>query len=247
MKLRAIIVDDERIARTRLRRLLSEQPDIEIVAECADGMTAVDAVRELSPDLLLLDIEMAGMNGFDVLDALGPERQPAVIFITAYDEHAVRAFEACALDYLLKPTSPDRLSKALRRAREHIAAHPRVAAPSVAPEVPTAGGRRFTVRSGGRISFVTAEEIDWVEAAGNYVILHVGKLNHMMRETMGGIEAQLPSDTFLRVSRSAIVNLRRIKELHSSPAGEDAAILVDGQRVHVTRSLREISERLSAL
>jgi two-component system LytT family response regulator len=246
MKCRAIIVDDERVARDRLRRLLRVHPEIEVVAECADGETAITAVREHHPDLLLLDIEMPGLKGFDVLEALGPEREPQVIFVTAYDEYAVRAFEACALDYLLKPTSPERLAKALARALEQIAIREKSAGDLMAPNAPTEQ-RRFTVRSGGRIAFVAPEEIDWVEAAGNYAILHVGKQNHMVRETMSGMEAQLPAETFLRGSRSAILNLRRVRELYSSSVGDNAAILTDGQKVHVTRSLREIADRLKAL
>ena len=192
---------------------------------------------------------MPGMDGFDVLDALGPQRQPAaIIFVTAYDEYAVRAFEACALDYLLKPVSPKRLAKALTRARERI----RLAVPAKEDATMPAGAIsppsfRFTVRSGGRLSFVAPEEIDWVEAAGNYAILHVGTTNHMIRQTMGAMEAQLPEETFLRVSRSAIVNLRRVKELFTSSAGDHAAILASGERVHITRPLREVSERLVVL
>lgn len=241
-KLRLLLADDERIARSRLRRLLEKEPDCEIVAECEDGPSTVAAVREHAPDLLFLDIQMPGQDGFGVLDELGAERQPEVIFVTAYDEHAVRAFEACALDYLLKPTTGERLAKALDRARTRLAA----GRPAPPPQPPP-GAHRFTVRSGGHISFVAAEEIDWVEAAGNYAILHVGKSNHMIRETMGALESQLPPDEFLRVNRSAIVNLRRVKELYSSPTGEHAAILHDGQRLSLTRPLREAAERLSAL
>ncbi len=249
MKLRTVIVDDERIARSRLRRMLEKEDDVEIVAECPDGPSAVRAVEEHSPDVLLLDIHMSGMDGFDVLDALRPEQHPVVIFITAYDEHAVRAFDACALDYLLKPTSPERLAKALRRARERLASRsagsPLVLSPE--PVVGTNHPRRFTVRSGGRVSFVAHEEIDWIEAAGNYAILHVGNLNHMVRETMSRLEEQLSAEAFLRVSRSVIVNLRRVKELYTSPQGEHAAVLTNGQRVPVTKSLREIADRLAAL
>lgn len=238
---RAILVDDERIARNRLRRMLEKEPDVEIVAECQDGAAALEAVLTHAPDLLFLDIQMPGQDGFAVLEALGADRQPEVIFVTAFDEHAVRAFEACALDYILKPASPERLHKALARARERLAKGP---APLIAAP---AGAPRFTVRSGGRLSFVAPEEIDWVEAAGNYAILHVGPHNHMIRETMSRLEEQLAGPHFLRLSRSAIANLRRVKELYVSPAGEHMAILLDGQRITLTRPWREVAERLSAL
>jgi two-component system, LytTR family, response regulator len=242
MTLRVIIVDDERIARQRLRRLLEKESEVEIVAECADGAATIQAVREHAPDLLLLDIQMPGMDGFDVLDALGPDRQPEVVFVTAFDEHAVKAFEACALDYLLKPASAARLAKALGRVRDRLATGAPAAVASVA-----SSPQRFTVRSGGRISFVLPEEIDWVEAAGNYAILHAGKLNHMVRDTMSALEAQLPATYFLRVSRSVILNLRRVKELSSTPDGNKAALLTDGQRISMTRTLREVKERLREL
>jgi two-component system LytT family response regulator len=252
--IRILLVDDERIGRSRLRRMLERDPEIEVVAECADGTAAIEAVREYHPDLCFLDINMPGMDGFDVLDNLRPENQPAVIFVTAYDEHAVRAFEAAALDYLLKPVSPERLKKTLDRARARLAAATPPASESSASGLGAARGggsasgtARFVVRSGGRVSFVSVEEIDWIEAAGNYAIFHVGNKNHMVRETMSGLETRLPADRFMRVSRSTIVNLRRVKELCSLPVGNHAAVLVDAQRVPITRSLREVADRLSAL
>ncbi len=248
--MRAILADDERVGRARLRRMLEREPDIEVVAECADGLAAVESVRELHPDLLFLDINMPGMDGFDVLEKINPAPLPIVIFVTSYDEHAVRAFEACALDYLLKPVSPERLAKTLARARPHFAAAVAAGVPANAPalardETNVVAPARFVVRSGGRVSFVAVEEIDWVEAAGNYAVFHVGKQNHMVRETMASLEGQLPPDSFLRVSRSAILNLRRVKELYTSPVGNHAAILTDTQRVPITRSVREVADRLS--
>ncbi|MEI9898081.1 MAG: LytTR family DNA-binding domain-containing protein [Chthoniobacter sp.] len=247
--IRVLLVDDERIGRTRLRRLLESEPDIEVVAECADGQAALEALREQDADVLFLDINMPGMDGFDLLEQLGPDAQPLVVFVTAYDEHAVRAFDACALDYLLKPVSPARLAKTLGRVRVQLSVHlpAEVSAGAGSPEGSTVPGvMRFVVRSGGRISFVAVDEIDWVEAAGNYAIFHVGKQNHMVRETMSGLESQLPADRFMRVSRSAIIHLSRIKELTSSSAGNDVAILVDEQRIPITRSVREIADRLGA-
>lgn len=250
MTLRVLIIDDEELARVRLRRLLGSEADLEVVGECVDGPSAIKAVRQLKPNLMLLDVQMPGMDGFEVLRELSGEPLPAVIFVTAFDKHAVRAFETRALDYLLKPTTRDRLRDALARARERLAAREPIALPPALLELLTSregtGGRvrRFAVRSGERVTFVVAEEIDWIEAAGNYVLLHVRKETHILRETMTALEAQLPANTFLRVSRSAIVNLRRIKELQSIAPGDHVAILVDGQRVPMTRSVREVEERL---
>ncbi len=247
MKLRAIIVDDERMARTRLRRMLEQDPDVEIVAECADGLAAVSAVQEESPDLLLLDIQMPGMDGFGVLDALGPDRTPEVVFVTAYDEHAIHAFEEHALDYLMKPVSPERFTKMLARVRErrtHAHRDQESLLEMLAQRKAEARGTRLVVRSGERTTFVSPEEIDWVEAAGNYAILHLGKRTHILRETMSGLESQLPGEMFCRVSRSAILNLRRVQELQSLAAGDHVAILSDGQRIGISRSLREVEERL---
>jgi two-component system LytT family response regulator len=247
MKLRAIIVDDERLARTRLRRMLEKDPDVEIAAECADGLAAVSAVRAEAPDLMLLDIRMPGMDGFGVLEALGPERTPEVVFVTAYDEHAIRAFEEHALDYLMKPVSPERFAKMLARVRERRMRAQRGQESLfelLAQRQAEARGTRLIVRSGERTMFVSPEEIDWVEAAGNYAILHLGKRTHILRETMSALESQLPGEVFCRVSRSAILNLRRVSELQSLSAGDHVAILTDGQRIGISRSLREVEERL---
>ncbi len=251
MKLRVVIVDDETLARARLRRLLGHEPEVEIVAECADGPAAVQAVETHQPDLLLLDVQMPGMDGFEVVSHLDPTNLPAIVFVTAYDQHAVRAFEARAVDYLLKPTSLARLQESLTRVRERMRASDGSAALSqplldlLAEREATANRpRRLAVRSGERTSFVATDDVDWCEAAGNYVVLHVGKETHILRETMAALEAQLTPAAFLRVSRSAILNLRRVKELQSISAGEHVAILHDGQRVGITRSVREIEERL---
>ncbi len=249
MRMRIIITDDEALARERLRRLLSTEPDVEIVAECADGAAAIAAVEQHRPDLLLLDIQMPEVDGFDVLRALKGDL-PEVIFITAFDEHAIRAFEARALDYLLKPTTRERLQQALDHARKRLA---HKEAPSTAPlirellaEREAAAGRvrRFAVRNGERTTFVGVEQIDWVEAAGNYVVLHLGSESHILRETMAAMESQLPSDLFFRVSRSAILNLRRVKEIQTVSAGEYVALLENAQRVVMTRPLRELEERM---
>ena len=247
MKLRVIIVDDERLARTRLRRLLDKDPEVEVAAECADGQAAVAAVRAEAPDLILLDIRMPGMDGFDVLEALGPERTPEVVFVTAYDEHAIRAFEEHALDYLMKPVSAERFAKMLARVRERRTQAHRGQDPlmeMVAQRKAEGRNTRLVVRSGERTTFVAPEEIDWIEAAGNYAILHLEKRTHILRETMSALEAQLPDDMFCRVSRSAILNLRRVKELQSVSPGEHVALLAGGERIGISRGLREVEERL---
>jgi two-component system LytT family response regulator len=256
MKMRVIIVDDESQARDRLRRLLGSDPEIEVVGECGDGHSAVEMIRAQRPELVFLDVQMPGMDGFEVLHALGANDLPAIVFVTAFDQHAVRAFEEHALDYLLKPTTRARLAKTLARARQRRMAQTKapgvpqalldfLAEQKAASAAATTTTRRVAVRTGERTFFVPADDIDWIEAAGNYVILHVGKgSTHILRETMSGIEGQLASTIFLRVSRSAIVNLRRVKELQTLAPGEHVAILHDGQRVPITRSLREVEERL---
>ena len=244
MKLRVLLIDDEPLGRDRLRGLLAAEPDIEVVGECGDGPSAVAAARKLKPDVLFLDIQMPGMDGFDVLQALGAKRLPAVVFVTAYDEHALRAFDARALDYLLKPASRARLRQAIERVRAQLAStcvgDPETALRDLLASRP----RRIAVRTGERILYVSVDEIDWVEAAGNYVVLHAGAQNHIIRETLGALESELPPDVFLRLGRSSIVNLRRVKEIVTVAPGEHAAILHTGHRLAITRSLREVEERL---
>lgn len=244
MKISTLLVDDEALGRERLRTLLAAEPDIEITAECADGPATVAAIRKYKPDLVFLDIQMPGMNGFDVLHCLGAKKLPAVVFVTAYDEHALRAFDARALDYLLKPASRARLRQALDRVRAQITSPSGHPGESALRDLLSSRPRRIGIRTGERIVYIAVEEIDWVEAAGNYVILHAGAENHIQRETLGALEAQLPPEHFLRVSRSAILNLRRVKELQAVAPGEHVAILRDNQRLAITRSLREVEERL---
>jgi two-component system LytT family response regulator len=238
--LRVLIVDDERIARQRLRRLLEKEEHIEVAGECSDGGSVVSAVREHQPDLVLLDIKMPDMNGFDVIHALDPCDQPAVVFVTAFDNHAVHAFETCALDYLLKPVAAARLAKTLIRVRRHL--HSTRAASS--PPVALGTDRRFSVRCGYRTTFIAPEQIDWIEASGNYAILHVDAQSHLLRETMAHLESVLPSAGFMRVSRSAIIRLSRVKEIQTTPTGHHFAVLRSGGRVCVTKSIREVAARL---
>jgi two-component system LytT family response regulator len=244
MKLRVLLIDDEPLGRERLRGLLATEMDIEIIGECGDGPSAVAAARKLKPDVLFLDIQMPGMDGFDVLQALGTKRLPAVVFVTAYDEHALRAFDARALDYLLKPASRTRLRQALERVRAQLASVRPGDGETALRDLLASRPRRIAVRAGERIVYVPVSEIDWVEAAGNYVILHAGTQNHIIRETLGAVENQLSPDLFLRLSRSAIANLGRVKEIQAVAPGEHVAILHTGQRLAITRSLREVEERL---
>ena len=242
-ELRALIVDDEPLARQRLRRLLAQESDIQVIGECGDGNTALQAVRTKSPDFILLDIQMPGMDGFGVVEGLSPEGAPVVVFVTAYDKHAIRAFEACALDYLLKPVTSARLAKTLARVRKHLSAS-RSNPQFRAAETPSRC-QKFLVRCGQRTSFVSLEEIEWVEADGNYAILHAGGRNHFLRSTLSALEAQLP-DHFFRASRSSILNLRCIKALRSV-AGNHFALMNDDTETPLTCGIRTVEERLRSL
>jgi two-component system LytT family response regulator len=250
-KLRTVIVDDEPLARERLASLLSAEQDIEIVAQCRDGEEAVIAIDQHSPDLVFLDVQMPGLNGFEVIDAVGGEKMPLVIFVTAYDQHALRAFQVRALDYLLKPFDRERFQEALQRARAHI----------LRDETGDLGRRllalvkdlrrdqpktdRLVVKSGGRLFFLRTDEIDWVEAAGNYVRLHVGGTSHLLRETMNAIEGRLDPEKFFRIHRSRIVNMERIQEMQPWLNGEYAVMLRTGTRLTLSRGYREkLQERL---
>ncbi len=244
MKISTLLVDDEALGRERLRALLAAEPDIEITGECGDGPAAVAAIRKHKPDLVFLDIQMPGMDGFDVLHALGAKKLPAIVFVTAYDEHALRAFDARALDYLLKPASRARLRQALERVRAQLGPQAGPGGEAALRDLLASRPRRIGIRIGERVVYIAVEEIDWAEAAGNYVILHAGTENHIQRETLGSLEAQLPPAHFLRLSRSAIVNLRRVKEILAVAPGEHVAVLRDNQRLPITRSLREVEERL---
>ena len=248
---RILIADDEPLARERLKMLLADQEGLQIVAECQDGTQAIDAIRRLQPDLVFLDVQMPGASGFDVIDAIGPDRMPLVVFVTAFDRYALRAFDVHALDYLLKPFDRDRFLQALARARRQLeqpansdlqrrllALVQNLTPPSHRPE-------RFVVKSGGRVFFVRADEIDWIEAAGNYVKLHVGGETHLFRETMTALEAQLSPDTFYRIHRSHIVNIERVKELQPWFNGEYVVFLRNGTRLTLSRGYREkLQERI---
>jgi len=249
MTIHALIVDDEEPARDLIATLLSDEPDLEVVGQCSNGRDAVAAIKRLSPVLVFLDVQMPRMDGFAVLAELPAERLPLVVFVTAFDRHAIRAFEVHALDYLLKPFEYDRLHLAVQHARNQLTGGPGGAGLiSLLEELHNRGQswNRLAVRDTGRILFLQPEEIDWIEAEGNYVRLHVGKESHLLRETMNSIEARLASRKFLRVNRSTIVNLERITEWQPLFHGDSVVILRDGTRLTVSRVYRETLDRLVA-
>lgn len=250
MKTRVLIVDDEPLARERVRSMLRDEADIEVAGECGDGLAAVAAIKKLSPDLLFLDVQMPGMDGFEVLRAVGKDWMPVVIFVTAYDQHALQAFEAHALDYLLKPFKPARFKETVQRAREHLANQQ---AGSVSRNLAALLGQsrperkfisRIAVKSGERTVFVKTAQIDYLESAGNYVVLHVGKENHVVRETLTALEEGLDSKKFVRISRSVLVNADQIKELQPLFKGEHVVVLHNGKQLTMTRGVRELQEAL---
>jgi two-component system LytT family response regulator len=252
MKIRTLIVDDEAHARGRIRQFLKDEPDFEIVGECANGRQAVEATQREKPDLVFLDVQMPRLNGFDVCEALAGEGKtmPLVIFVTAYDQYALKAFEVHAIDYLLKPFDRERFQKALAHAREQL----RLAtdAPmdnrlSALLEDLRPGFKkpdRLVFKVNGRVIFVRTDTIDWIEADGNYVRLYAGTDSHYLRETLVGLEAQLPADKFMRISRSAIVNLDRVKELQPLFYGDYTVILQNGTKLNMSRSFRDRLEKL---
>jgi two-component system LytT family response regulator len=245
MKIRALIVDDQLIAREAIRRLLATESDIEIVGLSATGSEALAAIKNDSPDLVFLDVRLPDMDGFSVLEELPPERLPVVVFVTANDEFALKAFDVHALDYVVKPISEERLQRALQRAREHLqrrgggTVDERLGALLRDLKTSPRQTDRLAVRSGGKVVFLRLADIDWVESADNYVKLHVGNETHMLRETMNALEQKLPTDRFLRISRSAMVNVEKIKELHPMFHGEYVVVLTNGARVNLTRSYRD--------
>jgi two-component system LytT family response regulator len=252
MKIRALIVDDEPPARELIATLLGQEPDVEIVGQCANGRAAVEAIDQLRPDLLFLDVQMPGVDGFGVLAHVPAERWPLIVFVTAYDQHAVRAFEVHALDYLLKPFEYDRLRESVQRARAKLnqpaGAAEQVRLLALLEELQSRNQRwdRLVVREAKRITFVKPDEIDWIEAEGNYLQLHVGSKSYLLRETMNAAEERLALKKFLRISRSALVNLERIKEWQPLAHGDSVLLLKDGTRLTVSRVYREKLDQLIA-
>jgi two-component system, LytTR family, response regulator len=244
MTLRTLIVDDEPVARRRLRRLLRLAPDVEVVAECGDGATAVEAIRSATPDLVLLDVQMPELDGFGVIQALGAERLPTIVFVTAHDQYALRAFDVHALDYLLKPVDGERLLRALTRVRTLLAGRtgttvdPRVLALLTDLANQQKFLSRLPVRADGRLLLVNMSDVDWIGAADNYVTLHVAGREYLLRDTMGRLERELDPSRFVRIHRSSIVQIDRIKELLPDFHGDFIVVLADGTRLTLTRGYR---------
>ncbi|MEK7855627.1 MAG: response regulator [Acidobacteriota bacterium] len=245
MKIKTLIVDDEPLARDRVKRFLRDEHDISVIGECGNGREAVAAIKEQKPDLVFLDIQMPEKNGFEVVKSLNEKTMPAVIFVTAYDQYALQAFDVHALDYLLKPFNRERLHKAVSHARDQIETKrignldERLASLIADLKAEKKYLERLVVKSVGRVFFLKVDEIDWIEAAGNYVKLHTGREAHMIRETMNGIEAKLDPDKFLRIHRSTVVHIDRIKELHPMFSGDYAVILRNGTELALSRNYRE--------
>jgi two-component system LytT family response regulator len=244
-RIRVLVVDDEPLAREKIRTMVRDDPEVEIVGECVNGGEAVAAVQELKPDLLLLDVQMPEVDGFAVLDALKAERMPLVIFVTAYDHYAVHAFEVHALDYLLKPFDRERFEAAMLRAKAQIrrerdgSLDERILALLKQIEAESKHLERLVIKTGGRVFFLATEEVDWIEAEGNYVSVHTAKKSYLLRETISSLETQLDPKKFIRIHRSTIVNISRIRELQSWSHGEYHVILYNGKELTLSRNYRE--------
>jgi two-component system LytT family response regulator len=266
-ELRVLLVDDEPLARRGLRHALARHPEVVVCGECRDGREAVTAIRELRPHLVLLDVQMPELDGFGVIREVGVAHMPAVIFITAFDAFAVRAFDVHAVDYLVKPFADERFDEALHRARQRLrqdeavelgrrlaglladtsgplaSAPPRPAPPEPKAERPAEPPDRLLVKVGTRSVLVPVADIDWIEADDYCVTLHVGSQEHVLRDTLAALEARLDAERFVRIHRSAIVNVERIRELHHDSPTEMVVVLATGQRLRVSRNRREHLER----
>jgi two-component system, LytTR family, response regulator len=228
-RIRAVIVDDEPLARSNLMVLLRRDPDVQVVSECGSGLEALAEIRKKKPDLVFLDVQMPECDGFDVLEQLGASMPPALVFVTAYDHYALRAFESGALDYLLKPFDNARFDRALERAKQRITRG--------------SGGaqriERLAIKSAGQVLFLKISEIDWIEAADYYVCLHVGARAHLLRRSMAEVNEELEGAVFCRIHRSAIVNLERVRRLETSEDGGTEVVLTSGTRLRLSRRYRK--------
>jgi two-component system, LytTR family, response regulator len=235
--IQALVVDDEPLARRNLTVLLRRDPDIGSVAECGSGLEAIEEIRKSKPDLVFLDVQMPECDGFDVLELLGGDLPPTIIFVTAYDEYALRAFEAGALDYLLKPFDDARFGRAVNRAKEKLAHY-------LPPQQAT---QRLVVRSQGQVLFLGVEDIDWIEAAGYYACLHVGTDTHILRRSLSELEQDLGYERFIRIHRSIVVNLERIRGLVLQTSGEYEVVLKSKVRLRLSRRYRKrLQDRMGA-
>lgn len=255
MSLTALVVDDEPIARHAVLRLLREDPDIEVVGECGDGVSAVAAIRDRSPDLVFLDIQMPAITGLDVVATIGAARMPATIFVTAYEQFAVRAFEANAVDYLVKPFSRDRFTETLRRAKQRLASARGADADTTARIMQALASlqqrdaylERLPVREDERVVLVDVDDIVWIKASGNTVRLHLADRVHELRDTMSALAARLDPRRFARVHRSAIINIRRVKDIHPWFNGYHVVTMDTGQQLRMSRYQHEAFLKLATL
>jgi two-component system LytT family response regulator len=251
-KFKALIVDDEPLARRTIRDLLEDDSSVEIIGECGSGPEAVNVIHVQPPDILFLDIQMPGMNGFEVLARIEHDRIPAVVFVTAFDQYALKAFEVHALDYLLKPFTDQRFRETLRQAKTNVEmkemnrlSQSLMALLKEHAGLPTGALKRksylsrFMIKLGGRVVFVDAAEVDWIAADNYYIKLHVGGRSHLLRISMNELEEKLDPDKFLRIHRSTIINFDRVKELHQNPNGEYVVVLRNGTELKLSRSRRE--------
>jgi two-component system, LytTR family, response regulator len=249
MIMRALIVDDEPLARTALLRLLKRDRAVNVIGECGDGESAVECIQQMQPDVVFLDVQMPEMDGFQVVESIGIEQMPVTIFVTAFDRYAIRAFDASAVDYLLKPFAPDRLSRAVGRARDRWKDRQDKEAAQrlfslIGNRYQSDYVQRLTVASGGRIIFVSVADIDWIEAEGNYALLHVGRRVYEVRETLQSLMERLDPREFIRIHRSTIVNARRIREVQPWFQGSHIVLLQSGEELRMSRYQRDAVERL---
>jgi two-component system LytT family response regulator len=251
MTMTALVVDDEPLARSAIVRLLREDTDIEILQECGDGVAAVQAIRSQSPDMVFLDIQMPGMQGMDVVATIGAARMPATVFVTAYEQYAVRAFEANAVDYLVKPFSRDRFSETLQRLKKRVASSSSTPVDGTGIEQVLEALRhrdsyleRVPVRTGDQVTFVDVHDIIWIKASGNLVEIHLADRKHELRETMAGLAERLNPNHFARIHRSAIINVRRVQAIHPWFNGHHVVTMDTGQKLRMSRYQHEAFLRL---
>lgn len=250
-RIRTVVVDDEPLACKRLEKLLKEDEEIELISLCANGEEAIKQIKEEQPDLVFLDIQMPEINGFDVLQNIDQDEAPLIIFVTAYDEYALKAFEVHALDYLMKPFKKERFFDSLNRAKKTLKQDSRAGMNSKIDNLleylePAQGAlSRILVKSSGRYFFLKTTDIDWIESAGNYVRIHSGGNNYLIRETMINMEKKLDSDTFFRIHRSTIINVNKVKELEQWFHGDYQVIMYNEEKLTMSRNYKELLEKFS--